>query len=730
MMRTTAGWWLSGMLALFGATAGAAQRVTMSLDGVWRIADSVSATEQPSSFAREVPVPGLANLARPGFPDVDRFDSRQVIDNLIRKKKLPESARVSGIGVPRQERNYFWYERAFTVAERREVARLRIGKAQFGTAVWLNGQPVGEHHGCFTAGIFDVTAAMNWDGENRLLVRIGAHPAVVPLSVPTGTDQEKNKWTPGIYDRVTLELSDNLVIDTVQVAPRIADGAILVQTRLRNFSAGARRAAISHRVVEWKSGRAAGASEPEEIEVEAGGERTITHTIAIEGARLWSPDDPFLYTVETSSGGDAVATRFGLREFRSDPVTKRFYLNGEPIYLRGSNITLHRFFEDPACGARPWDEAWLQRLLVTLPRELHWNSFRFCIGPVPQRWLEIADEAGLLIQHEYFIWTTARPEAFPAEWTEASLVREFSEFMRDAWNHPSVVIWDACNETRAPILGDRIIPAVRGLDLSNRPWDNGYNPPAAPGDPVENHPYEDWRFGDVWKKIPRLEQAKGDGLGPNTPAGHTTIINEYGWLWLNRDGSTTILTEKLYEELAGAGATPAELLETAAYYFGALTEFWRAHRQMAGVQHFVYLTGSYPGVFTSDHFRDVTTLELEPHFAGYMSEAFKPLGVYLNLWRPQLAGSEPHAFDVMLVNDRAQPVDGDLELVLETREGAPLARTTAPFALAPLGAATVKLALDFPAVEGAHRLQAIARPAASWPEASTRSRRNVQIVQP
>jgi len=38
---------------------------------------------------------------------------------------------------------------------------LVVEKAQFGTAVWLNGQKLGEHLGCFTAGRFDATKAMN-----------------------------------------------------------------------------------------------------------------------------------------------------------------------------------------------------------------------------------------------------------------------------------------------------------------------------------------------------------------------------------------------------------------------------------------------------------------------------------------------------------------------------------------------------------------------------------------
>jgi beta-galactosidase len=39
-----------------------------------------------------------------------------------------------------------------------------------------------------------------------------------------------------------------------------------------------------------------------------------------------------------------------MREFRFDTPTKRAYLNGRVYFLRGSNITLHRFFEDPLSG--------------------------------------------------------------------------------------------------------------------------------------------------------------------------------------------------------------------------------------------------------------------------------------------------------------------------------------------------------------------------------------------
>ncbi len=53
----------------------------------------------------------------------------------------------------------------------------------------------------------------------------------------------------------------------------------------------------------------------------------------------------------------------------------------------------------------------------------------------------------------------------------------------------SAIVWDANNESKDAMFGDTIIPAVRDLDLSDRPWENSYNRPAGPNDPVEDHPY-------------------------------------------------------------------------------------------------------------------------------------------------------------------------------------------------------------------------------------------------
>ena len=702
----------------------AAQRTTVSLDGEWRMADGVEAGAIPRRFDRTVAVPGLANLAQPPFPDIDRFDSRELIGNLVRRGRLPKSELTDAVGVARQNRNYLWYERVFRPPEQRSRAILRVNKAQFGTAVWLNGKQAGEHIGCFTAGIFDLTGAIDWQGDNRLLIRVGAHPAAMPAWAPAGTDFEKTKWTPGIYDSVSLILSDDPAIESVQVAPHVEPPAIVVETRIRNHGE-AREFDLTQRVNEWRGPVGAAEAAPMRIRLARGEERVVTQTIPIPGARLWTPDTPHLYVLITSTGGDSAETRFGVREFRFDTATRRAYLNGQVAYLRGSNITLHRFFEDPDCGGLPWREDWVRKLLVEIPKKLHWNTFRLCIGPVPDKWLDIADEAGLLIQNEFFIWTGR--DRWHEEWDTDELIRQYKEWVRDNWNHPSVVIWDASNETIAPVFAEKIIPAVRGLDLSGRPWENGYNLPAGPDDPVEDHPYLFSRLqnpGEPGFRVQDLERSTGQkSTNSAHPTGHAALINEYGWLWLNRDGTPTLLTDNVYRRLAGERASPAERFEANAYYLAGLTEYWRAHRNFAGILHFVYLTGSFPGAFTSDHFTDVRTLELEPRFAEYMTHAFHPLGVYLNFWQEEIPAGEEREYAVMLINDSEGPAAGRLTLTLEGLDGKELVHAERGFEIPAGGQMTYPMRLRASAIAGPALLKAIAAAGADRPM----SRRKVVV---
>jgi len=734
-----------------------ASRITISLDGQWAIEEGIAPDSMPSSFTHTVPVPGLSNQAQPSFPDADQYESREfvwimgiyglpidetgLVNAPIEENWSQRTApQLPGLGRTRQKRNFFWYQRTFTAPAKKQSAILVVNKAQFGTAVWVNGRKIGEHLGCFTAGRFDVTNAIEWDGPNRIVIRIGAHPGALPEWAHYGGDYEKERWTSGIYDNVSLILADNPQIESVQVAPKIQNSEILIQTKLKN-TGPACSTELVQQVKAWKSGQPVGEPVRLKIHLAAGEEKLVTQTIPVPGATLWTPENPHLYTVETKTDGDNCTTRFGMREFRFDTHTRRAYLNGEVCFLRGSSITLHRFFADSLCAGLPWKEEWVRKLLEEIPHKMHWNSFRICIGPVPQKWLDIADEAGLLLQYEYPVWN--KKERYKL-FKQDLLKEQYKEFLRDNWNHPSVVLWDASNETpeAAEMVQhnwgflDSTIAEVRKLDLSGRPWDNGYNTPQGSDDPFEQHPY---LFTDIWQNEPpffemtRLEDVSrrggtGGSNGYLPHSAHAAIINEYDLFWLHRDGRPTVLSKPVFDRLLGSQATAQQRRELAGYLMGGLTEFWRAYRYYAGVLWLAYLDGDTPHAMTSDFFQDIRQLELEPYFEDYMKEASKPLGVYIAFWQPNLKAGTKRYYQVMMLNDGKQPVAGKLEITWLKEDGKQEGPTISDtFNITSAGQMTYNFEFTSPAIPGEYTLTAKAF-SDDQPRNPTISRRKVKII--
>ena len=248
---------------------------------------------------------------------------------------------------------------------------------------------------------------------------------------------------------------------------------------------------------------------------------------------------------------------------------------------------------------------------------------------------------------------------------------------------------------------------------------------------MEDHPYLmiGGYFGDLKFKMSDLETMDGAPAAGKLPSDtNPPIVNEYGWLWLNRDGSPTRLTDRVYAQLMGTDVTPRQRLDMWAYLLAGQTEFWRAHRHYAGIIHFVYLTCSYPGVYTADHFSDVTRLVLDPAFADYVGEAFKPLGVYINFFQLTLPAGAERTFQVMMVNDYQRPMSGDLELVLEDAAGQVVASSQSPFKLDELGQASYQIKLSVPAdAKGKCTLKAIARSSGTPAVDPTLSRRWVTV---
>jgi hypothetical protein len=181
--------------------------------------------------------------------------------------------------------------------------------------------------------------------------------------------------------------------------------------------------------------------------------------------------------------------------------------------------------------------------------------------------------------------------------------------------------------------------------------------------------------------------------------------------------------------LLGANDNTENRVALQAYLLGGETEFWRAYRRYAGVLHFVYLTASDPHAFTSDHFRDLQKLQLEPHFQKAMEEAFNPLGVYLNFWRPTLNAGAPRDFTIDMVNDEDRPRSGTLKLQFVDSDGKAAVVEEVAFSLAPLGAQSYTMTMKAPVLPGKYSIQAIAA-AEDDKEQPTISHRDVMLKIP
>ena len=476
-------------------------------------------------------------------------------------------------------------------------------------------------------------------------------------------------YIPGIYDSVELILAAAPYIVNVQTVPNIPGKAVRVVAEIR---AGDKACDFTTdmQVSEAKSGKAVTSAKTPPMHLTAGQQTKLDLSVPIAHCRFWSPEDPFLYNMKIETGSDAVQVRFGMRSFGFDPVARRAMLNGKPYFMRGTNVCIFRFFEDVQRGDLPWQPDWVRRLHQKY-KSTNWNSIRYCIGFPPDFWYDIADEEGFLIEDEFPIWLMGKAPESP---TAEGIIPEYVEWMRQRWNHPCVVIWDAQNES-ATMETDKAIRSVRHLDLSNRPWENGWSEPQSPTDCAESHSY---RFIRQWLgqkpfHLSELEHASGmpDLNDAQKKLAVPVIINEYDWLWLNRDGSVTCVTDPVYKSLLGPTSTVEQRRLLHARYVAALTEFWRCHRKAAGVLHFCELGCSRPGDkpwpqggATSDDFIDVKSLSLEPLFEHYVRDAFNPVGLMMDFWAEKVVAGSKVPLKVVVINDLDRLWKGKIRLYI------------------------------------------------------------------
>ena len=318
----------------------------------------------------------------------------------------------------------------------------------------------------------------------------------------------------------------------------------------------------------------------------------------------------------------------------------------------------------------------------------------------------------MALQNEWLYWQNHG-------WDE-QIRREYTEWVWSDGNHPSIVIWDAINENWDNYIGNTLIPELKRLDPT-RIWDAGYMTAdrMTEDDMDEPHPYRSVTLmppsqaADYFKRNP---YPLGDldywsGWTQIASAGVPQLVNEYGWIWLWRNGSPSKLTVNNYSHYLGDNATARSRRSLQAYWLQLETEWLRSERSIAGVLAFCHLTNNYG--FTGDWFiNDIKDLEPSPAFKWFR-HCFSPEAVFINLPDGRYV-SGPSAikpgsdlsFNLVGVNDRSAASEGVVRLQLRNDRGEPVSEKSLPVTIPPYGKQTLPVNITLPPTPGGYLLTA------------------------
>ena len=646
-------------------------RVTMNLDGEWEFEQTTTAFI-PKNFSRKIPVPGLVHLASPRIEEYDKFFKRPEKVNAKMEHNVYDIDYT-----PR----YSWYRKKIVVSKNVKdlEAVLTIKKSQYVTQVFVNGIDLGSYIECYTPIDVVVTRALKYGEENEIIIKVGDR-YWLPSKAAGSTDKEKEHYLPGIWDDVSLSFTNKIRVNKLLLLPDLRHEKLAVKIKAWNLNTAQRfygetmtdSLFLRIKIFEKKSKKQI-ASFEQQAESMRDRNTELMAEIPLKQIHAWRPEDPFLYTAEISvyyqdKLSDVVAKNFGMRDF--ERRGKFFYLNGDKYYLRGSNITLQRFFEDPDCSNLAWDKNWVKKMLIDIPKKLDWNAFRICVGIVPDLWYDLADEYGLLFQNEWFYWQNHG-------WDE-QIKKEYTDWVWADGSHPSIAIWDAINENKDDYIGNILIPELKKLDPT-RIWDAGYMTSSSmQNDEMdEPHPYEGVNFSNQQPKeiYPLGNLSYKPGIMKEIEESSSVqLVNEYGWVWLWRNGTPSKLTLDLYESYLGKNSTVSDRRYFQAYWLQLETEWLRSNRNIAGVLAFCYLTNNYG--YTGDWFTD-NIKDLKPGpVLSWFRECFAPTNAFINLTDeryvkglPVHKANDSLHFTLAGVNDVAQNKSGEVEIKLLNSKG-------------------------------------------------------------
>jgi len=333
-----------------------------------------------------------------------------------------------------------WYMKDFDAPEEWRGKRVLIEfeGVYMNAEVWLDKDFLGRHPYGYTTFTFDLTPYLQYGAKNTLRVKVD------------NSGQLNSRWYSGsgIYRPVWM-----YVVEPVHVAhwgiaittPEIsAERAMVhVETRVENQADTIQDVLLQSRI--YGPDDSLLVSLAEHATIKAGADHTISQDLSVSQPRLWSPETPHLYRLETlvQVDGKTVDTdsiTFGIRSLEYS-AEKGFLLNGKSIKMKGGCV----HHDNGVMGAASFPRS--EERKVELLKASGYNAIRCAHNPPAPAFLDACDRMGMLVIDEAFdCWRDGKNPfdyhvSFDDWWQ-----RDIESMVCRDRNHPSVVIWSIGNE--------------------------------------------------------------------------------------------------------------------------------------------------------------------------------------------------------------------------------------------------------------------------------------------
>src|SRR5215211_5430487 len=296
--------------------------------------------------------------------------------------------------------------------------------------VSINDQLVALHPYGYTSFIVDLTPHLKYGVENVLKV------------VVNNSAQPNSRWYSGtgIYRHVWLRTGGALRIQPwgVFITTPIVDRDASTVKVLTELTGSAADAILLSTILDSSGATVA------QTETPIAG-TAIQQSLTVKDARLWSVDDPKLYTLisEVLVAGalvDSEKTTFGIRSIAVD-AQNGFRLNGLPMKLRGGCV----HHDHGLLGAASYDRA--EERKIELMKASGYNAIRCAHNPPAPAMLDACDRLGMLVIDETFdCWRTGKNPNDYHLYFEDWWQRDTESMVKRDRNHPSIIMWSIGNE--------------------------------------------------------------------------------------------------------------------------------------------------------------------------------------------------------------------------------------------------------------------------------------------